>query len=40
MGATAFGFACVWVNRSGMPDEDPDVRAGEDCEGFGEPGET
>ena len=21
MGATAFGFRCVWVNRAGMPDE-------------------
>jgi 2-haloacid dehalogenase len=21
MGATAFGFPCVWVNRAGMPDE-------------------
>jgi 2-haloacid dehalogenase len=24
MGATAFGFRCVWVNRAGMPDEYPD----------------
>ncbi len=21
MGATAFGFRCVWVNRANMPDE-------------------
>ena len=20
-GATAFGFGCIWVNRSGLPDE-------------------
>jgi 2-haloacid dehalogenase len=24
MGATAFGFKCVWVNRTGMPDEYPE----------------
>jgi 2-haloacid dehalogenase len=24
MGATAFGFRCVWVNRAGMPDEYPE----------------
>jgi len=24
MGATAFGFRCVWVNRANMPDEYPD----------------
>jgi 2-haloacid dehalogenase len=24
MGATAFGFRCVWVNRSGAPDEYPE----------------
>jgi 2-haloacid dehalogenase len=24
MGATAFGFQCVWVNRAGMPDEYPE----------------
>ncbi len=24
MGATAFGFRCVWVNRAGMPEEYPD----------------
>jgi 2-haloacid dehalogenase len=24
MGATAFGFRCVWVNRAGAPDEYPD----------------
>jgi 2-haloacid dehalogenase len=24
MGATAFGFRCVWVNRSNMPDEYPE----------------
>jgi 2-haloacid dehalogenase len=25
MGATAFGFKCVWVNRANMPDEYPDL---------------
>jgi 2-haloacid dehalogenase len=24
MGATAFGFKCIWVNRAGMPDEYPE----------------
>ncbi len=24
MGATAFGFRCVWVNRANMPDEYPE----------------
>jgi 2-haloacid dehalogenase len=24
MGATAFGFRCIWVNRTNMPDEYPD----------------
>jgi 2-haloacid dehalogenase len=24
MGATAFGFKCVWVNRAGLPDEYPE----------------
>ena len=24
MGATAFGFRCVWVNRAGLPDEYPE----------------
>lgn len=24
-GATAFGFACIWVNRTGMPDEYADL---------------
>jgi 2-haloacid dehalogenase len=24
MGATAFGFRCVWVNRAGMPEEYPE----------------
>lgn len=24
-GATAFGFACLWCNRAGMPDEYPDL---------------
>lgn len=24
MGATAFGFRCVWINRAGLPDEYPD----------------
>ena len=26
-GAKAFGFRCVWVNRTGAPDEYPDLRA-------------
>jgi 2-haloacid dehalogenase len=26
-GAKAFGFRCVWINRSGMPDEYPDMPA-------------
>jgi 2-haloacid dehalogenase len=26
MGATAFGFRCVWVNRANMPDEYPDFK--------------
>jgi 2-haloacid dehalogenase len=25
MGATAFGFRCVWVNRANMPDEYPEL---------------
>ena len=29
MGATAFGFRCVWVNRANMPDEYPEFRAGQ-----------
>ena len=24
MGATAFGFRCIWVNRAGLPDEYPE----------------
>jgi 2-haloacid dehalogenase len=24
MGATSFGFRCVWVNRAGMPEEYPE----------------
>jgi 2-haloacid dehalogenase len=24
MGATAFGFRCVWVNRANLPDEYPE----------------
>ena len=24
MGATAFGFQCVWVNRVNLPDEYPE----------------
>jgi 2-haloacid dehalogenase len=24
MGATAFGFRCVWVNRGNLPDEYPE----------------
>ena len=24
MGAAAFGFQCVWVNRANMPDEYPE----------------
>ena len=24
-GAAAFGFAAVWVNRTGLPDEYPDL---------------
>ena len=24
MGATAFGFTCVWVNRANLPDEYPE----------------
>ena len=24
MGAAAFGFRCVWVNRANMPDEYPE----------------
>src|ERR1041385_4059076 len=27
MGATAFGFRCVWVNRANMPDEYPEFSA-------------
>jgi len=27
MGATAFGFRCVWVNRAGMPEEYPEFAA-------------
>jgi 2-haloacid dehalogenase len=27
MGATAFGFRCVWVNRANLPDEYPEFRA-------------
>jgi 2-haloacid dehalogenase len=26
MGATAFGFRCVWVNRANLPDEYPEFR--------------
>jgi 2-haloacid dehalogenase len=26
MGATAFGFRCVWVNRAGAPDEYPEFK--------------
>lgn len=26
MGATAFGFRCIWVNRANMPDEYPDFK--------------
>jgi 2-haloacid dehalogenase len=25
MGATAFGFRCVWVNRAGLPEEYPEL---------------
>ena len=25
MGATAFGFTCVWVNRAGLPEEYPEL---------------
>jgi 2-haloacid dehalogenase len=25
MGATAFGFRCVWVNRANLPDEYPEL---------------
>jgi 2-haloacid dehalogenase len=25
-GAKAFGFHCVWINRTGAPDEYPDLR--------------
>ena len=28
MGATAFGFRCVWVNRAGAPDEYPEFPLG------------
>jgi len=24
-GATAFGYACIWINRAGLPDEYPDL---------------
>ena len=24
MGASAFGFRCIWVNRANMPDEYPE----------------
>jgi 2-haloacid dehalogenase len=25
MGAAAFGFRCVWVNRAGLPEEYPEL---------------
>jgi 2-haloacid dehalogenase len=25
MGAAAFGFTCIWVNRAGMPEEYPEL---------------
>ena len=25
LGATAFGFTCIWVNRAGLPEEYPEL---------------
>ena len=40
MGATAFGFRCVWVNRANLPDEYPEFAPARVVRDLSKPGDA